>query len=749
MYFRRSEDFSTLVQPSEATALTRRTFIKLTTLAGAGLTLGASLIEPSAANESAHAAKGGLLSMPFVRIDPDNTVTVISKHVEAGQGVWTGLPAIVAEELDASWGQMRVESAPALVPMYGNFAFDPKGSVQGTGGSTAVANSWDQLRRTGATARAMLVTAAAQRWKVPASEITVSEGVVSHPSGKKATFGELAAAAGKLPVPTDVKLKDPASFKLIGREALPRLDSRAKSTGTQQFAIDVMLPDMMTAVVMRPPRFGGKVKSIDATAAKAVPGVVDVVQIPRGVAVVGRDTWAAKKGREALQVTWDESAAEMRGTAQLMTEYKRLAGTDEAATVVKHGDVAAGLKGAAKTVDAEFELPYLAHAPMEPLTAVCRLSADHCEIWAGAQFQTIDQLNAAMATGLKPQQVTINTLAAGGTFGRRANVESDYISEVASIAKATGGKYPVRLIWTREDDLTGGKYRPLNYHRVTAGVSSDGKLVAYQQRVVGQSIVAGTPFAAMIKDGVDPTAVEGSAPEQYEIPNAHVTWTNPPKVGVPVLWWRSVGHSHMAFSKETVIDELAEAAGKDPIEFRLALLEKHPRHAAVLKLAAEKAGWDKPFAKEKGRGRGVAIQESFGSVVAHIAEVTVTGDDIRVDRVVCAVDCGIAVTPDVVRAQMQGCIGYGLAAALHGEITLTDGHVDQTNFHQYPVLRINEMPRVIEVHIVPSKEAPTGVGEPGTPPIAPAVANAVRMATGVKLRKLPFDLAEARASAKA
>jgi isoquinoline 1-oxidoreductase beta subunit len=574
--------------------------------------------------------------------------------------------------------------------------------------------------------------------------------MVSHSSGKKATIGELAAAAGKLPVPTDVKLKDPANFKLIGREreALPRLDSRAKSTGTQQFAIDVMLPDMMTAVVMRPPRFGGKVKSIDATAAKAVPGVVDVVQIPRGVAVVGRDTWAAKKGREALQVTWDESAAETRGTAQLIAEYKRLAGTDDAVTVVKHGDVAAGLKGAAKTVDAEFELPYLAHAPMEPLTAVCKLSADHCEIWAGAQFQTIDQVNAAMATGLKPQQVTINTLAAGGTFGRRANVESDYISEVASIAKATGGKYPVRLIWTREDDLTGGKYRPLNYHRVTAGVSSDGKLVAYQQRVVGQSIVAGTPFAAMIKDGVDPTAVEGSAPEQYEISNAHVTWTNP-KVGVPVLWWRSVGHSHMAFSKEVVIEELAEAAGKDPIQFRLELLEKHPRHAAVLKLAAEKAGWDKPFAKEKGRGRGVAIQESFGSVVAQIAEVTVTGDDIRVDRVVCAVDCGIAVTPDVVRAQMQSGIGYGLAAAFHGEITLTDGRVDQTNFHQYPVLRINEMPRVIEVHIVPSKAAPTGVGEPGTPPIAPAVANAVRMATGVKLRKLPFDLAKARATAKA
>jgi isoquinoline 1-oxidoreductase beta subunit len=513
------------------------------------------------------------------------------------------------------------------------------------------------------------------------------------------------------------------------------------------FGIDVMLPGMMTAMVMRPPRFGGKVKSIDATAAMGVPGVVDVVQIPRGVAVVARDTWSAKKGRDALQVVWDESNAETRGTAQLMAEYKRLAKLDNAPTVAKHGDVAAVLKSAAKIIDAEFELPYLAHAPMEPLNAVCRLSADRCEIWAGAQAQTFDQVNAAMATGLKPSQVLINTFAAGGTFGRRANFESDFISEVASIAKATGGKYPVRLIWTREDDLTGGLYRPMNYHHVIAGISSDGKLVAYRQRVVGQSIIADTPFAAMMKNGVDPLAVEGNAPEQYDIPNVDVTWSQP-KAGVPVLSWRSVGHSHMSFSKETIVDELAEAAGKDPVEFRLTMLQKRPRHAGVLKLVAEKAGWHAPFAKERGRGRGVAIQEAFGTVVAQIAEVTVTGDEIRVDRVVCAVDCGIVVTPDVVRAQMQSGIGFGLAAALHGKITLTDGYVDQTNFHRYPVLRIHEMPRVIEVHIVPSSAAPTGVGEPGVPPIAPAVANAVRNATGIKLRKLPFDLASAR-SAKA
>ena len=745
MYFRHIENAApaTGVPASE---LTRRQFLRVTTLAGSGLTLGILLpgcgTGPSGAGSAG--AASGPLAMPFLRIAPDNTVTVISKHLEAGQGVWTGLPAIVAEELDASWEQMRVESAPAQVPLYGNLALDPKGGVQLTGGSTSVANSWKQLREAGATARAMLVAAAARQWNVAAGEITVSDGVVAHAgAGKKATFGELAGSAAKQPVPKDVKLKDPAAFRIVGKEKLPRLDSRAKSTGKQQFAIDVMLPGMMTAVVMRPPRFGAKVSSFDATKAKAVPGVIDVVQIPRGVAVVGRDMWSAKKGREALSVTWDESGAEKRGTAELMKEYRALGRGKEAVTVAQNGDAEAALAHAQKRVEGEFEFPYLAHAPMEPLTAVCSLSPDKCEIWAGCQFQTVDQMNAAAAVGLKPEQVTINTLAAGGTFGRRATPDSDYISEVASIAKATGGKYPVRLIWTREDDITGGRYRPLNYHRITAAVGKDGK-VAYRQRIVGQSIVIGTPFeAVMVKNGVDPTAAGGSAAEQYDLAHAHVSWSQP-KVGVPVLWWRSVENTHMAFSKEVMIDELAHAAGQDPVEFRLALLGKHPRHVGALKLAAQKAGWDQPFSKGKGRGRGVAVHESFGSVVAQVAEVTVSGDKITVDRVVCAVDCGIAVTPDVIKAQMQSGIGYGLSAALHGKITLTDGHVDQTNFHQYQVLRINEMPRAIEVYIVPSTNAPSGVGEPGTPPIAPAVANAVRAATGIRLHTLPFDLAAAR-----
>jgi isoquinoline 1-oxidoreductase subunit beta len=729
-------------------AFSRRQFVALTALAGSGLTLG--LILPGCGSRIAAPARGSAsapgpepcFAMPFVHIAPDSTVTVLCKHLEAGQGVWTGLPAIVAEELDAAWSQMRVASAPAEVPMYGNLAFDPKGGKQGTVGSTSVANSWLQLRRAGATARAMLVQAAATRWSAPVQQITVTSGVISHvPSQRQATFGELAADASRLPVPEDVKLKDPSRFRLISRGHLPRLDSKDKSSGKERYAIDVMLPGMMTAVVMRPPRFGGQVASFDASKAKAVSGVVDVVEIPRGVAVVGCDFWSAKKGRETLKVSWDESAAEKRGTAELLAEYRRLAGGREALIAAERGNAEAALARASKVIHADFEFPYLAHAPMEPLTAVCRLRPGRCEIWAGCQFQTVDQMNVAKMTGLETHQVTIHTLAAGGSFGRRANFESDYIAEVASIASATGGRYPVRLIWTREDDIAGGYYRPLNFHRIAAGIGRDGR-VSYRQRIVGQSIMAGSPFGA--PKGVDPSAVEGNAADEYDLEDVSIAWSKP-DVGIPVLWWRSVGHNHMAFSKEVVIDELAEAAGEDPIAFRLRLLGKHPRHAEVLRMVADKSGWNQAFAGGKGRGRGVAVHESFGgSVVAQVAEVSVAGNEIQVDRVVCAVDCGIAVTPDVVVAQMQSGIGYGLSAALWGEITLSRGQVEQSNFDDYRVLRINDMPKVIEVYIAPSTSAPSGVGEPGTPPIAPAVANAVRMATGIRLRRMPFDLGAAR-----
>lgn len=715
-----------------APQLNRRLFLALS---GAGLTL--ALLPDSAARaaESAGLVTGtGLEATPFIRISPDNTVTVLVKHLEMGQGVWTGLPTIVAEELDADWSQMRAEGAPADMKKYGNTGI---GGIQGTGGSTAIFNSWEQLRRAGATARAMLVSAAARQWGVPASEITVERGVVRHAASRKeATFGALANAAAKEKVPAEVTLKDPKDFKLIGKK-LTRLDSAAKSTGQQTFGIDVAPEGTLTAVIQRAPRFGGTVKSFDGAAAKAVPGVVDVVQVPSGIAVVAKNTWAALKGREALTIEWDESKAEKRGSAELFAEFRQLAEqgakAPNAMEVQTIGDPEAALKSAAKVIETSFEFPYLAHAPMEPLTAWGRVTKDGAELTAGFQFQTLDQQNAAKALGLPPEKVGLNTIASGGSFGRRANFQSDYVSELAHVLKATGGKYPVRLVWTREDDLAGGYYRPMAVHKVKAGLDAKGNIVGWTQTLVHQSLMAGTPFEAPGKP--DNGAVEGHALEQYTLPAARMDWVNP-KVGVPVLWWRSVGHTHNAYVKEVMIDQLAKAAGQDPVAFRLKLLGNHPRLANVLKLAAEKAGWDKPL--PKGRFRGVAVQESFRSYVAQVAEISWDGKDYKVERIVCAVDCGVAVNPDVIAAQMEGGIGFGLGAALHSEVTLDGGVVEQANFDGYQVLRMSTMPKEVEVHIVPSAEAPTGVGEPGVPPAAPAVANAIAAATGKWFTKLPF-----------
>jgi isoquinoline 1-oxidoreductase beta subunit len=661
-------------------------------------------------------------------------VTVMVKHLEMGQGTYTGLPTLVAEELDADWAQVRVEGAPADAGLYNNLLW---GQAQGTGGSTAIANSYEQLRKAGATARAMLVAAAADEWKVPADAITVDRGVLAHKaSGRTATFGKLAQKAALQPVPADVKLKDARNFKLIGKR-VARKDSKAKTNGSAQFTLDVKLPGMLTAVVAHPPLFGARVKSFDAAKTKTIKGVVDVVQIPAGVAVLANDFWAAKQGRDALTVEWDESAANKLGSAELLAQYRLLA--QQPGTVArKEGDVAGAFAGAAKILEAAFEFPYLAHAAMEPLDCVVRLATDACEIWNGEQLQTPDQYAVARMTGLKPEQVKLNMLYAGGSFGRRANPQSDYILEAVSIAKAINGRAPVKMVWTREDDMRAGYYRPLYLHTLRAGLDGGGKIVAWQHRIVGQSILAGTPFESMmVKDGVDATSVEGAGTLPYAIPNLLVD-LHSPKVGVPVLWWRSVGSTHTAFSTETFIDELAAAAGKDPLEFRRALLAQHPRHLGVLNLAAQKAGWGKPMAK--GRGRGIAVHESFSSYAAHVVEVTVKADGaLKVDRVVCAVDCGVAVNPDVIKAQMEGGAGFALSAALHGAITLKDGRVEQSNFHDYPPLRINEMP-LVEVHIVPSTEKPTGVGEPGVPPVAPAVANAIYAATGKRLRDLPLRM---------
>ncbi|UEM01575.1 xanthine dehydrogenase family protein molybdopterin-binding subunit [Skermanella rosea] len=709
----------------------RRRFLQGSAAAAAGLTIGFHWSSgPKIA--SAAAAGGTFAPNAFVRIGTDNTVTVLSKHLEMGQGVYTGLATLVAEELDADWSQMRVEGAPADAALYNNLAFGP---VQGTGGSSSIANSYEQLRKAGATARALLVEAAAREWKVDRAGITVEKGVVSHAaSGRSATFGDLSAKAAALPVPADVPLKDPSRFTVIGT-SVPRVDTRSKSNGTAKFALDVMLPGMLTAVIARAPVFGAMVKSVDDAKALAIPGVVKVVRVPSGVAVAATNFWAASKGREALAIEWDESRAETRGTAELLAEYKALAGKPGAPARVE-GDAAKALAGAAKTVTASFEFPYLAHAPMEPLDCVVRLDASGCEIWAGDQFQTIDQGNAAAAAGLKPEQVRINTLVAGGSFGRRANAASDYIVEAVHVAKALDRGTPVKLVWTREDDIRGGRYRPMYYHTLAAGLDAAGNPVAWQHRIVGQSIIGGTPFApVLIKDGVDGTSVEGASNLPYDIPNMLVD-LHTTEVGVPVLWWRAVGSTHTAYSTEVFIDELASAAGKDPVEFRRALLAKHPRHLGVLNLAVEKAGWGTPL--PEGRARGIAVHESFSTYVAQVAEVTMQPDgSVKVDRVVCAVDCGLAVNPDVIRAQMEGGIGFGLGGVMYGEVTLDQGRVEQSNFHDYRVLRIEEMPAV-EVHIVPSAAAPTGVGEPGVPPVGPAVANAVFAATGRRIRNLPF-----------
>ena len=687
---------------------------------------GVRLMSQAQANALANASV-----TPWVRIAPDGRITILSAGAEMGQGSMTSLPLIVAEEMDADWSKVRAEHAPANAELYKNFAF----GAQGTGGSTAMANSYEQMRKAGAAARAMLVQAASQAWGVPASEITVEQGVLRHASGRQGRFGEFAEAAARLPVPADPPLKDPSTFRLIGRDhAVARLDSASKANGTAQFTIDIREPEMLTVLVARPPRFGAKVASFDDKATRAVPGVVDVKQISSGVAVYANGFWPARKGREALRVTWDEGGSERRSSDQLVAEYRALA-RRPGDLVNAHGDAEAALARAERVVEAEFVFPYLAHAPMEPLDGFLQWDGATAVARFGSQLQTGEHMTIAKILGLTPDKVELQTMLAGGSFGRRAQQSMHLAAELAESAKAIGPGRPVKLVWTREDDIRGGYYRALFVHRFRGGLR-DGRITAWSSTSVGQSILKGSPFEAMIKNGIDPTSAEGANELPYAIADfrcdLHTT-----QVGVPVLWWRSVGHSHTGYAVECFVDELLEATGQDPVAGRLAMMSNAPRPAGVLRAVAKLAGWAGP-GPVNGRARGVAVVESFGSFIAQIAEVSAErGGEPRVHKVWCAVDCGVPVNPDVIRAQMEGGIGFGLGHALFGEIALDEGRPVPANFDTYRSLRIHEMPEV-EVTILPSTEKPTGVGEPGVPPIGPAIANAMaRLGLG-RPRRLPI-----------
>ncbi|MEW5962313.1 MAG: xanthine dehydrogenase family protein molybdopterin-binding subunit [Pseudomonadota bacterium] len=722
----RSDRYALPTEPADAT--TRRTFLKI---AGSGLVLALAPLPLPSGADAAAASGRGFAPNPFLIIAPDDTVTVVVKHLDKGQGSATGLATLVAEELDARWEQVLTEFAPADATRYNNLLWGP---MQGTGGSTAIANSFLQYRKAGATARAMLVAAAAKAWGVPAAEITVQQGRLAHVSGKSATLGEMASAAAEQSVPAEPALKQSKDFVHIGKR-FQRVDSVAKTEGRPIFTLDVQQEGMVVAVVQRPPRFGGRVARVDAAAAKAIKGVVDVLTIPEGVAVLATSTWPALKARDALRIEWDESAAERRGTPELMTELSAL--LDRPGTVArKDGDAGKALAGAAKVIKADFEFPYLAHAPMEPLDVVIRFDGAKATLWLGSQIQTMDQAVAAAILGLRPEEVEVNTLWAGGSFGRRATFGSPFVAEAAHIARAYAKPVPIKVMWTREDDIRGGYYRPAYRHRIEVGLDGSGKIVAWRNRIAGQSIMTGTPMAPqMVKDGVDTTSVEGASTLPYAIPNLEVELATQ-TTGVPILWWRSVGSSHTAHATEHMLDIIARETGQDPVALRLSLLAKHPRHRRVLERAAQMAGWAEP--SPDGIARGVAVHESFNSFVAQVAEVRLDGKGgFKVERVVCAVDCGIAVNPDNIAAQMEGGIGYGLGHALRDAITLKDGVVEQSNFHDYEPMRISDMP-TIEVHIIASTEPPTGVGEPGVPPIAPAVANALLAATGVRTLALPF-----------
>lgn len=705
---------------------TRRAFLAGT----GGLVIGFALMPKVSAFAAESGVQAGgpdsLVTLnTFVRIGTDDMVTILSKHIEFGQGPFTGLATLVAEELDADWGQMRAVHSPADDKVYANLAF----GLQGTGGSSSIANSYEQFRKAGATARAMLVAAAANEWNVPASEITVEKGRVKHAgSGKESGFGALATQAAGIKPPSNVNLKDPANFTLIGQE-LPKLDTFSKTNGQAIYTLDIVPDNLLVAVVAHPDHFGAAVKSFDDSEARKVKGVVDVKQVPQGVAVYADNTFAALKGRSVLKVEWDLSKAETRSSNQLSADYAK-ALSEKGIVASEKGDVEKAFGDAnLKILEAQIIFPFLAHAPMEPLDAVFIKAADgSLDVYNGAQFPGMDKAAAAKIVGLDPSKVRLNTQITGGSFGRKAQFGSPYMQEAAAVFAATDQSRPVKHMWTREDDIRGGYYRPMYLHKMRGAIDADGRIVAWDQAIVGQSILA--------KADLDSTSVEGASDLPYDVPNLRVVSHNV-NLSIPPLWWRSVGHTHTGFAVETFLDELFQMAGKDPVLGRLQQLKEDPRYAGVLNKAAELADWGGKV--PEGRERGVAVVKSFNTYVGQVVEVSAGTDGVpRVHKVWCAVDCGVAINPNVIKAQMEGGIGYGLGAVLFDAVTLGEGGaIMQSNFHDYRSIRINEMPDV-EVAVIKSDAPPTGVGEPGVPPVGPATANAWRRLTGAPVRSLPI-----------
>jgi isoquinoline 1-oxidoreductase beta subunit len=718
--------------------LGRRSFLRISATISGGLIVSLHLDLPLHAKEAGQATPAPKVYPPdaFVQIRPDGKVLVKVNRLEFGQGVQTSLPMILADEMDADWSQVIAELAPAA-----EVYKDPIYGFQMVGSSSSITHSFQQYRELGARTRAMLVAAAAQQWGVSPAQCRTEASVVYGPGGQSARYAELAEAAAKQPLPATVSLKDPSQFRLVGRR-VRRLDSRAKCDGSLKFGLDLDLPGMQMAVVARPPVFGARVKRFDDEGARRIAGVRDVFEIPlargTGVAVVADRFWAAKQARDGLKIDWDLSAVERPDSALLWTKYKTLASMP--------GKVAAS-RGDQKKIDtfvapnrivAEYEFPYLAHAPMEPLNTTIRFDGDRAEAWAGSQFQTADQAAIAEVLGFKPEQVTFHTEMAGGGFGRRATPDSHVAREAATIAKRFRGT-PVKLVWTREDDVQGGYYRPMHVHRVEIGIGPDGTPLAWRHVIVGQSITAGTPFEAIIvKDGVDSTAVEGTADTQYDIPDFHVS-AHHPTVNVPVLWWRSVGHAHSAFVMETLVDELATRAQADPIAYRRKLLKPDAKklRAALDLLDQKSAPWRTTL--PAGHAAGIACHECFGTAVACAVDVSIENERPRIHRVTIAVDLGLAVNSLGVESQFQAGVAFGLTQLMaKGAITLKDGRVEQRNFDGFTPPYIVDAPIAVDVHIVPSGEAPSGSGEPPVPVISPAVVNALARLTGKRHRILPL-----------